>query len=72
LYQKSAGWGNSTARIKEVEASLESVNTRLQQIAQGQEQPDPVAARHNKVAGAIIGLINALRDKSTKKDGSSH
>lgn len=72
LYQKSAGWGNSTARIKEVQGSLESVNTRLQQIAQGQEPPEAAAVRHNRVAGAIIGLINALRDKSTKKDGSDH
>jgi tetrahydromethanopterin S-methyltransferase subunit F len=71
LYQKSAGWGNATARIKEVQGSLESVNTRLQQIAQGQE-PEAAAVRHNRVAGAIIGLINALRDKSTKKDGSDH
>jgi tetratricopeptide (TPR) repeat protein/predicted Ser/Thr protein kinase len=66
LYQKSAGWGNSTARIKDVQTSLESVNTRLEQIAQ--EQEDPVAARRSKVAGAIIGLFHALRDKSTKKD----
>jgi len=67
LYQKSAGWGNATARIKEVQTSLESVNTRLQQIAQGNEPPEDAAVRHNKVAGAIIGLINAFRDKSTKK-----
>jgi len=67
LYQKSAGWGNATARIKEVQTSLESVNTRLQQIAQGNEPPEAAAVRHNKVAGAIIGLINAFRDKSTKK-----
>jgi len=72
LYQKSAGWVNAAARIKEVQASLESVNTRLQQIELGQQQPDPVAQRHGKVAEAIIGLVNALRDKSTKKDGSEH
>jgi tetratricopeptide (TPR) repeat protein len=72
LYQKSAGFGSSTARIKEVQASLESVNTRLQQIAKGQEPPDPVAQKRGRVFGAIVGLFRALRDKSTKKDGSDH
>ena len=69
LYEKSAGWGNAASRITEMEASLESANTRLQQIALGDQQ-DSVAARHGKVAGAIIGLINALRQKSTKKNGN--
>jgi hypothetical protein len=40
----------------------------LQQIAAGQDGPESAVARHNKVAGAIIGLINALRNKSTKKE----
>ena len=65
LYQKTAGWGNSTARVGQVQTSLESVNTRLQQIELEQGQGD--VAKHGKVAGAIIGLIDALRDKSTKK-----
>ena len=68
LYQKSAGWGNAALRIAEMQASLESANTRLQQIAAGQDDTESVVARHNKVAGAIIGLINALRNKSTKKE----
>jgi tetratricopeptide (TPR) repeat protein len=68
LYQKSAGWANAALRIAEMQASLESANTRLQQIAAGQDGPESAVARHNKVAGAIIGLINALRNKSTKKE----
>ena len=72
LYQKSAGYGNATQHLAQVQTSLESVNTRLQQIALEQEQPGPVAATRGRVAGAIIGLLNALREKSTKKDGSEH
>jgi len=68
LYQKSAGWGNAALRIAEMQSSLESANTRLQQIAAEQEEAESPAARHNKVAGAIIGLIDALRNKSTKKE----
>jgi len=68
LYQNSAGWGIAASRIAEMQASLESAKTRLEQIALGQDQQAPVAARHGKVAGAILGLINALRDKSTKKN----
>ena len=72
LYQKSAGWGNATARIVQVQASLDSVNTRLQEIAQGQQQPDPVAEKRGRVAGAIVRLIDALRDKSTRKNANDH
>jgi tetratricopeptide (TPR) repeat protein len=64
LYQKSAGYGNSTARIVLVQTDLESVNTRLKQIEAGEGQGE---GEHGKVAGAILGLIDALRDKSTKK-----
>ena len=70
LYQKSNGWGNAALRVPEMQASLESARTRLQQIALGDQEPE--AVRHNKVAGAIIGLINALRNKSTKKDENDH
>jgi hypothetical protein len=70
LYQKSAGWGNSNMRIGQVQTSLESVNTRLQQIALGDGQ-DEAQAKRGKVAGAIIGLINALRDKSTKRQSGN-
>ena len=68
LYQKSAGWGNSNARIGQVQTSLESINTRFQQIEQGAGQDETEAAKRNKVAGSMIQLMNALRDKSTKKD----
>jgi serine/threonine protein kinase/tetratricopeptide (TPR) repeat protein len=70
LYRNSAGWGDSTTRIGLVETSLESVKTRLEQIEV--EQGDPAVAKHGKVAGAIIGLIDALRDKSTKKKDEEH
>jgi len=69
FYQKSDGWANAGLRIAEMQASLESAQTRLQQIALGQDETDTVLRRRNRVAGAIIGLINALRNKSTKKDG---
>ncbi|HEX3742400.1 MAG TPA: serine/threonine-protein kinase [Bryobacteraceae bacterium] len=68
LYQQSEGWGNAGTRIAEMQSSLESANTRLQQIADGQNDPESALQRHNRVAGAIIGLIDALRHKSTKKD----
>jgi tetratricopeptide (TPR) repeat protein len=67
LYGKSGGYGVSTQRISEMQASLDSATTRLQQIAEGQQEETAVE-RHNRVAGAIIGLIKALRNKSTKKD----
>jgi eukaryotic-like serine/threonine-protein kinase len=67
LYQKSNGYGTSAARIGEMQSSLESANMRLQQIDEGQQQ-DQAVERHNRVAGAIIKLFQALRDKSTKKN----
>ena len=82
LYKECAGWGNAGARVKEVGVSLASANTRLQQIAPVPVQPQPVpdatdatdpgAKKHGKVSGAITGLMNSLRGKSTKKDGSAH
>jgi tetratricopeptide (TPR) repeat protein len=72
LYQKCPACANAPAHLKEVEDSLESVNTRLQQIAQGQDGSEAAVVRHNRVAAAIIGLINVLRDKSTKKNGNNH
>jgi len=68
LYQKSGGYGSAASRIAEMQSSLESANTRLQQIEAGKDAGDQAAVKHNKVAGAIIGLINALRNKSTKKE----
>ena len=70
LYRNSAGWGDAATRIGLVETSLESVKTRLGQIEL--EQGDPAAAKTGKVAGAIIGLIDALRNKSTKKKDEEH
>jgi tetratricopeptide (TPR) repeat protein len=66
LYQKAAGWGNSASRVPEMQSALDSANNRLRQIEQGQD-PDAATVRHNIFAGAVRGIINALRDKSTKK-----
>jgi len=59
LYQKCAGYGNASSRIALVEQDLESVNTRLQQIDAEGEKPG--------VAGKILRLFEALREKSSKK-----
>jgi len=59
LYQKCAGYGNANSRIVLVEQDLESVNTRLQQIDSEGDKPG--------VAGKILRLFEALREKSTKK-----
>ncbi|HEY2416530.1 MAG TPA: hypothetical protein VGH84_01325, partial [Steroidobacteraceae bacterium] len=66
----SGGWGNSATMLEQVEISLQSVWTRMQQIEQEQAvgQGEILPGKRGKVAGAIIGLINALRDKSTKKN----
>jgi len=66
LYQRSAGYGTSSSRIVLVQTDLESVNTRLRQIDAGDDQSGDVKKR-GVVANAIVGLIDALRDKSTKK-----
>jgi tetratricopeptide (TPR) repeat protein len=60
LYQKSGGYGTAGARIGQVLSSLEAVSTRLQEI----NSPPP---KPGGVGGAILGLIQALRNKSTKK-----
>ena len=67
LYQKSGGWGNSGTRIGQVQISLDSVNTRLQQIQQESREPDQAGDGRGKVAGALLKLFQALHDKSTKK-----
>ncbi|HUE05382.1 MAG TPA: protein kinase, partial [Bryobacteraceae bacterium] len=72
LYRKSAGYGSATSRIVLVQTDMESVNTRLQQIDAGQDQLEPLAHQHGPVVKAIVGLIDALRDKSTKKNGADH
>jgi tetratricopeptide (TPR) repeat protein len=59
LYRKCAGYGNANSRIALVEQDLESVNTRLQQIDSEEDKPG--------VAGKILRLFEALREKSTKK-----
>ncbi|MEI9973122.1 MAG: serine/threonine-protein kinase [Ignavibacteriota bacterium] len=66
-YEKSGGYGSAALRIAEMQSSLESAKTRLQQIADGQDVVEQVT-HHNPVAGAIVKLIDALRNKSTKKE----
>jgi tetratricopeptide (TPR) repeat protein/predicted Ser/Thr protein kinase len=61
LYQQSAPYGNANARVGQVQSSLDSVNTRLAEIEK--EAQASAAPEHGKVAGAIIGLIDALRGK---------
>jgi tetratricopeptide (TPR) repeat protein/predicted Ser/Thr protein kinase len=59
LYQKSGGYGASSSRIVLVQTDLESANTRLKQIEDGERKPG--------VAGKILDLIESLGGKSTKK-----
>jgi tetratricopeptide (TPR) repeat protein len=68
FYQRSGGYGSAALRIAEMQASLESAKTRLQQIEGGQELVDQATAKRNRVAGALIKFFGALRGKSTKKD----
>ncbi len=68
FYQRSGGYGSAALRIAEMQASLESANTRLQQIEGRQDPGDLAAAKRNRVAGALIRFFGALRNKSTKKD----
>ncbi len=74
LYQQSAPYGNANVRVDEVESSLESVNFRLTEI--DQEGQTTVEPQRGKVAGAIVGLIDALRGKTERKGtgpgGQSH
>jgi tetratricopeptide (TPR) repeat protein len=71
LYQQSAPYGNATVRVGQVQTSLESVNFRLGEI--DQEGQAGAAPAHGRVAGAIVGLIDALRGKkSTGPGGPSH
>jgi tetratricopeptide (TPR) repeat protein len=71
LYQQSAPYGNANVRVGQVQSSLESVNFRLAEIAQ--EGQSSAAPAHGKLAGAIVGLIDALRGKkSTGRGGQSH
>jgi tetratricopeptide (TPR) repeat protein len=67
FYEKSGGYGNAAQRIAEMQSSLESAKTRLQQIADG-DQVSEQQVHRNRVAGAIVKLFDALRSKSTKKD----
>jgi len=67
-YEKSNGYGTATLRIGEMQSSLESAKTRLQQIEEEQHPEQAQAAKRNRVAGAFIKLLDVLRNKSTKKE----
>jgi len=69
LYQQSATYGNAVTRVTQVESSLESANTRLQEI--DKEAQAAAAPEHGRVASAFIGLIDALRDKKTERKGTA-
>jgi eukaryotic-like serine/threonine-protein kinase len=66
LYKESAPYGNGAVRAAQVETSLDSVNTRLSEIAQEEQGGGP----HSGVSGAIAGLINALRGRSAARKGT--
>jgi len=72
LYQQSAPYGNANARIGQVQSSLESANFRLAEIER--EAQASAAPEHGRVAGAIVGLIDALRGKAkgTGPGGQPH
>ena len=68
LYRQSAPYGNANVHMGQVQSSLESVNFRLAEIereAQANAAPD-----HGRVAGAIVGLIDALRGKAAERKGA--
>jgi len=70
LYQQSAPYGNANTRVGQVESSLESVNFRLAAIEQ--EAQASASPERGRVAGAIVGLIDALRGKKGTGGGQFH
>ena len=68
LYQQSAPYGNANVRMGQVQSSLESVNFRLAEI--DREAQASAAPEHGRVAGAIVGLIDALRGKAAERKGT--
>ena len=64
LYQQSAPYGNANVRMGQVQSTLESVNFRLAEIER--EAQASAAPEHGRVAGAIVGLIDALRGKAAE------
>ena len=62
LYQSIAPWGNANASIARVQSSLESVNTRLEQIDQ-EEHRGPIGT----VGRIIPELVKPLLDKILKE-----
>jgi tetrahydromethanopterin S-methyltransferase subunit F len=49
----------------QVQTSLESINFRLAEIER--EAQASAAPEHGRVAGAIVGLIDALRGKAAER-----
>jgi tetratricopeptide (TPR) repeat protein/predicted Ser/Thr protein kinase len=68
LYQQSAPYGNANVRMGQVQTSLESINFRLAEIER--EAQASAAPEHGRVAGAIVGLIDALRGKAAERKGT--
>jgi tetratricopeptide (TPR) repeat protein len=64
LYQQSAPYGNANVRMGQVQSTLESVNFRLAEIER--EAQASAAPEHGRIAGAIVGLIDALRGKAAE------
>jgi len=70
LYQEITPYANASTRIVRVQISLDSVNTRLQQIDSGSD-PLALTGRNQKSVGnAIVGLIDALRGRAAQRKGT--
>jgi tetratricopeptide (TPR) repeat protein/predicted Ser/Thr protein kinase len=69
LYQQSAPYGNANVRIGQVQGTLESVNFRLAAIER--EEQASAGPDRGRVAGAIVGLIDALRGKAAERKSTA-
>jgi serine/threonine protein kinase len=60
LYQEVAPWGNANASIARVQQSLESVNSRLDQIAHGTDGPLDVLKKAKEIPAWLKPLIDRI------------
>jgi len=70
LYQEVTPYANASSRIVRVQADLDSVNIRLQQIDSGLDQLAVAGRNQKSVGNAIVGLIDALRGRAAQRKGS--
>jgi serine/threonine protein kinase/tetratricopeptide (TPR) repeat protein len=62
LYQQIAPYGNASSAVARVQASLDSVNSRLEQIDAGQASGDPTAARG--IVGEVLRRVEGAIQKA--------